>query len=220
MVWFPKQARTKDGRQIETVRIWQRRPVMPSVPNVAGRVKDYEDSKDWREPGFGPIWCSIRLLAGRCATRLLYQVEATSAVRIRIRRRGRYQDHGSAIDWSRLGPSRCATKEGNDRGPAGDRASLALRTWTPLSRRLVWLMKSVDGLSAPRRQKAREADFINSGETVRKEGYRGYFELDFLSTKRPETLAGARLNPPASQATSSMTNTRLCARDARCSHPL
>ncbi|MGD2131056.1 MAG: hypothetical protein PVJ17_17320, partial [Lysobacterales bacterium] len=54
------------------------------------------------------------------------------------------------------------------------------------------------------RQRARDLTF-QFGEQLRKEGYRGYFELDFLIDKKTEEIWLGELNPRVTGA-SSMTN--------------
>lgn len=103
---------------------------------------------------------------------------------------------GSAIEA-------CATKEGTIVGPLMTEL-VGFKELTPY--RGGWCGNEIFSTAFPpkARQKARELTF-QFGEQLRKEGYRGYFELDFLIDKKTGELWLGELNPRITGA-SSMTN--------------
>jgi hypothetical protein len=103
---------------------------------------------------------------------------------------------GSAIEA-------CATKEGTIVGPLMTEL-VGFKELTPY--RGGWCGNEIFATAFPPkiRQKARDLTF-KFGEQLRKEGYRGYFELDFLIDKKTGDLWLGELNPRITGA-SSMTN--------------
>ena len=104
---------------------------------------------------------------------------------------------GSAIEA-------CATKQGTIVGPLMTEL-VGFKELTPY--RGGWCGNEIfDGAFAARRpgQQARDLTF-KFGEQLRKEGYRGYFELDFLIDKKTGEIWLGELNPRITGA-SSMTN--------------
>ena len=103
---------------------------------------------------------------------------------------------GSAIEA-------CATKEGTIVGPLMTEL-VGFKDLTPY--RGGWCGNEILSTAFPPkvRQKARELTY-KFGEQLRKEGYRGYFELDFLIDKKTGDIWLGELNPRITGA-SSMTN--------------
>jgi len=103
---------------------------------------------------------------------------------------------GSAIEG-------CCTSQGTIVGPLMTEL-VGFKELTPY--RGGWCGNEIFATAFPpkARQKARELTF-KFGEQLRKEGYRGYFELDFLIDKRTGDIWLGELNPRITGA-SSMTN--------------
>ena len=103
---------------------------------------------------------------------------------------------GSAIEA-------CATKQGTIVGPLMTEL-VGFKDLTPY--RGGWCGNEIfsTAFSPKVRQKARDLTF-KFGEQLRKEGYRGYFELDFLIEEKTGEIYLGELNPRITGA-SSMTN--------------
>ena len=201
-VWFPKaKLRGRMDDKIETVRIGNRAGV-PSVPNVLAKVDSYETlrkvSKDlgeslviqtaYGDSGHTTFFISNEKEYKRHAS----EIEEAPEVKIMKRLNCR----GSAIEA-------CATKAGTIVGPLMTEL-VGFKELTPY--RGGWCGNEIfaDSFSAEVRQKARDWTF-QFGEQLRKEGYRGYFELDFLIDMDTNEMYLGELNPRVTGA-SSMTN--------------
>lgn len=203
-VWFPSaKLRTKCDNKIETVRIGNKAGV-PSVPNILAEVESYEDLRticDKAEIGHDLVLQSAFGDSGhttffiksetdfrRHANEIIGQGEIKIMKRINCR--------GSAVEA-------CATKQGTIVGPLMTEL-VGFGELTPY--RGGWCGNEILSTAFPPkiRQKARDLTF-KFGEQLRKEGYRGYFELDFLIDKKTGDVWLGELNPRITGA-SSMTN--------------
>ncbi|WP_289082334.1 biotin carboxylase [uncultured Sulfitobacter sp.] len=203
-VWFPKaKLRQKMDNKIETVRIGNKAGV-PSVPNVLAEVKDYEDLKKTCEKAgighdlvlqsaFGDSGHTTFFIKSEADFRR-HESEIVGEGEIKIMKR--IDCRGSAIEA-------CATKEGTIVGPLMTEL-VGFKDLTPY--RGGWCGNEILSTAFPPkvRQKARELTY-KFGEQLRKEGYRGYFELDFLIDKKTGDIWLGELNPRITGA-SSMTN--------------
>ncbi|MBK0399901.1 biotin carboxylase [Limibaculum sp. M0105] len=203
-VWFPKaKLREKCDNKIETVRIGNKAGV-PSVPNTLSEVKDYAHlQKVCEKSGLGDDLVLQSAFGDSGHTTFFIKSEAdfrrheheiVGQGEIKIMKR--IDCRGSAIEA-------CATKQGTIVGPLMTEL-VGFKELTPY--RGGWCGNEIFPTAfAPKvRQQARELTF-KFGEQLKKEGYRGYFELDFLIDKKTGDLWLGELNPRITGA-SSMTN--------------
>ncbi|HRW14607.1 biotin carboxylase [Amaricoccus sp.] len=203
-VWFPKaKLRTKCDNKIETVRIGNKAGV-PSVPNTLSEVRSYKHLRELCEKAgighdlvlqsaFGDSGHTTFFIKSEADFRK-HEHEIVGEGEIKIMKR--IDCRGSAIEA-------CATKQGTIVGPLMTEL-VGFKELTPY--RGGWCGNEIFATAFPpkTRQKARELTF-KFGEQLRKEGYRGYFELDFLIDKKTGDIWLGELNPRITGA-SSMTN--------------
>ena len=203
-VWFPKaKLRTRVDNKIETVRIGNKAGV-PSVPNILSEVKDYKHlTKLAKEGGVGDDLVLQSAFGDSGHTTFFIKSEAdfrrheheiVGCGEIKIMKR--IKCRGSAIEA-------CSTKQGTIVGPLMTEL-VGFPELTPY--RGGWCGNEIFATAFPPkvRQKARKLTF-DFGEQLRKEGYRGYFELDFLIEQKSGEIYLGELNPRITGA-SSMTN--------------
>ncbi|MDX1431968.1 MAG: biotin carboxylase [Gammaproteobacteria bacterium] len=201
-VWFPPaKLRNSVDNKVETVRIGNRAGV-PSVPNVLSKVESYENLRNVSsklgkdlvlQAAFGDSGHTTWFISDEEDYREhAEEIEAEPEIKIMKRIRCR----GSAIEA-------CATKRGTIVGPLMTEL-VGFPELTPYKGG--WCGNEIfDGsFTQGLRDQAREYTFA-FGEALRKEGYRGYFELDFLIDLDGEELYLGELNPRVTGA-SSMTN--------------
>jgi hypothetical protein len=201
-VWFPSAAlRAKMDNKIETVRIGNRAGV-PSVPNVLGKVESYEQFKTLTkelgdevvvQTAFGDSGKTTYFISNKDewderSAEIIAEDEVKIMKRINCR--------GSAIEA-------CATKCGTIVGPLMTEL-VGFGELTPYKGGWCGNEIFADSFTPEIREKAKKytRDF---GEALREEGYRGYFELDFLIDLDNDELYLGELNPRVTGA-SSMTN--------------
>lgn len=201
-VWFPPASlRTRVDNKIETVRIGDRAGV-PSVPNVLAEVTSYEQmrevSKDlgqhlvlqsaFGDSGHTTFFISQKADFDKHADEIIGEGEIKIMKRVNVR--------GSAIEA-------CTTKRGTIVGPLMTEL-VGFKELTPY--RGGWCGNEIFAGSFTQgiRDQAREYTF-KFGEALREDGYRGYFELDFLIDQDSGELYLGELNPRVT-GTSSMTN--------------
>ena len=203
-VWFPKaKLRTKMDNKIETVRVGNKAGV-PSVPNTLSEVRDYDHLMEICEKAdlgtdlvlqsaFGDSGHTTFFIKSEADFRK-HEHEIVGEGEIKIMKR--IDCRGSAIEA-------CATSEGTIVGPLMTEL-VGFPELTPY--RGGWCGNEIFSTAFPpkTRQRARELTF-QFGEQLRKEGYRGYFELDFLIDKKTGEIWLGELNPRITGA-SSMTN--------------
>ena len=203
-VWFPKASlRTRCDNKIETVRIGNKAGV-PSVPNTLSEVKSYEHLRKVCEKAgighdlvlqsaFGDSGHTTFFIKSEADFRR-HEHEIIGEGEIKIMKR--IDCRGSAIEA-------CATKQGTIVGPLMTEL-VGFKELTPY--RGGWCGNEIFSTAFPpkTRQRARELTF-KFGQQLRKEGYRGYFELDFLIEKKSGDIWLGELNPRITGA-SSMTN--------------
>ena len=203
-VWFPKaKLRTNCDDKIETVRIGNKAGV-PSVPNTLSEIKDYKHLKEvTKKAGIGDDLVLQSAFGDSGHTTFFVKSEAdfrrheheiVGEGEIKVMKR--IDCMGSAIEA-------CATSQGTIVGPLMTEL-VGFKDLTPY--RGGWCGNEILATAFPPaiRQRARELTF-KFGEQLRKEGYRGYFELDFLIEKKTGELYLGELNPRITGA-SSMTN--------------
>lgn len=203
-VWFPKAAlRERCDNKIETVRIGNKAGV-PSVPNTLSEIRDYAHLQQicdkaglghdlvlqsaFGDSGHTTFFIKSEEDFRRHAHEIVGEGEIKIMKRIDCR--------GSAIEA-------CATSQGTIVGPLMTEL-VGFKDLTPY--RGGWCGNEIfaTAFSPKARQQARELTF-KFGEQLRKEGYRGYFELDFLIDKKTQEIWLGELNPRITGA-SSMTN--------------
>jgi hypothetical protein len=203
-VWFPKaKLRNRVDNKIETVRIGNKAGV-PSVPNTLSEVKSYKHLTEvaakagigsdlvlqtaYGDSGHTTFFIKSEADFRRHEHEIIGQGEIKIMKRISCR--------GSAIEA-------CATRRGTIVGPLMTEL-VGFKELTPY--RGGWCGNEIFSTAFPpkTRQKARELTF-RFGEQLKKEGYRGYFELDFLIDKASGEIYLGELNPRITGA-SSMTN--------------
>lgn len=203
-VWFPKaKLRTSMDNKIETVRIGNKAGV-PSVPNTLSVVDSYKHLREVCEKAgighdlvlqsaFGDSGHTTFFIKSEEDFRK-HEHEIVGEGEIKIMKR--IDCRGSAIEA-------CATSEGTIVGPLMTEL-VGFKELTPY--RGGWCGNEIFSTAFPSktRQKARELTF-KFGEQLREEGYRGYFELDFLIDKGTGEIWLGELNPRITGA-SSMTN--------------
>ena len=201
-VWFPPaKLRQKMDNKIETVRIGNRAGV-PSVPNVLARVESYaelcEVSKELGtdlvlQSAFGDSGKTTYFISNEEDWNK-YSAEIIDEPEIKIMKR--VNCRGSAIEA-------CSTRCGTIVGPLMTEL-VGFKELTPYKGGWCGNEIFAEAFTQEIRDKARRytRDF---GEALREEGYRGYFELDFLIDLDNDELYLGELNPRVTGA-SSMTN--------------
>ena len=201
-VWFPPaELRQKMDNKIETVRIGNRAGV-PSVPNVLAKVESYaqlcEVAKDLGndlvlQSAFGDSGKTTYFVSSeedwdKHCHGIIGEPETKIMKRVNCR--------GSAIEA-------CTTKKGTIVGPLMTEL-VGFEELTPYKGGWCGNEIFAEAFTQEIRNKARKytRDF---GEALREEGYRGYFELDFLIDLDDGELYLGELNPRVTGA-SSMTN--------------
>jgi hypothetical protein len=203
-LWFPSaELRTRCDNKIETVRIGNKAGV-PSVPNTLSEIKDYDHLRKIcdkvgighdlvLQSAFGDSGHTTFFIKSEADFRR-HEHEIVGEGEIKIMKR--IDCRGSAIEA-------CATSQGTIVGPLMTEL-VGFKELTPY--RGGWCGNEILATAFPPkvRQKARDLTF-RFGEQLRKGGYRGYFELDFLIDKKTGDLWLGELNPRITGA-SSMTN--------------
>ena len=203
-IWFPPaELRSRLDNKIETVRIGNKAGV-PSVPNALSEIQDYKhlcqvaaESKlgddlvlqsAFGDSGHTTFFITSEADFLKHADEIIGQGEIKVMKRINCR--------GAAIEA-------CATKSGTIVGPLMTEL-VGFNALTPY--RGGWCGNEIfaNAFSARVRAKARDYTFA-FGEQLRKEGFRGYFELDFLIDVKTREIFLGELNPRITGA-SSMTN--------------
>lgn len=203
-VWFPKaKLRSRMDNKIETVRIGDKAGV-PSVPNTLSEISSWEQlckvatkaklgsdlvlQSAYGDSGHTTFFIASEADFKRHEHEIIGQGEIKVMKRIVCR--------GSAIEA-------CATKQGTIVGPLMTEL-VGFKALTPY--RGGWCGTEIFSTAfAPSvRKKARDLT-IKFGEQLRKEGYRGYFELDFLIEEKTGEIYLGELNPRITGC-SSMTN--------------
>ncbi|MCR9178252.1 MAG: biotin carboxylase [Alphaproteobacteria bacterium] len=202
--WFPKaKLRSKLDDKIETVRIGNKAGV-PSVPNALGKVDSYAEltkiakaaklgndlvvQTAYGDSGHTTFFISKETDWKRHADEIVGQGEVKIMKRVDVRQ--------AAIEA-------CTTKAGTIVGPLMTEI-VGFKELTPY--RGGWAGNEIfaDSFTPELRDMARDMTF-KFGEQLRKEGYRGYFELDFLIDKKTNEMWLGEMNPRVTGA-SSMTN--------------
>jgi hypothetical protein len=203
-VWFPKaKLRSRMDNKIETVRIGDKAGV-PSVPNALAEITGWDQlckvaakaklgtdlvlQSAYGDSGHTTFFIASEADFKRHEHEIIGQGEIKVMKRIVCR--------GSAIEA-------CATKQGTIVGPLMTEL-VGFKELTPY--RGGWCGNEIfsTAFSPSVRKKARDLTF-QFGEQLRKEGYRGYFELDFLIEEKTGKLYLGELNPRITGC-SSMTN--------------
>ncbi|WP_240454115.1 biotin carboxylase [Halomonas sp. NO4] len=201
-VAFPPAAlRQRMDNKIETVRIGNKAGV-PSVPNVLAKVGSYQElcevSKDLGndlvvQTAFGDSGHTTFFIASEDDYyKHAEEIEAEPEVKIMKCINCR----GSAIEA-------CATRCGTVVGPLMTEL-VGFKTLTPYKGGWCGNEMFAGAFTQEVRDKAREYTF-QFGEALRDEGYRGYFELDFLIDMDTGEVYLGELNPRVTGA-SSLTN--------------
>ncbi len=201
-VWFPPaKLRSQVDNKVETVRIGNRAGV-PSVPNVLSKVESYAHLREVSKPlgdhlvlqaAFGDSGHTTWFISNESEFKK-YADEIVAEPEIKIMKRVNVR--GSAIEA-------CATKEGTIVGPLMTEL-VGFPELTPYKGG--WCGNEIfpSAFTQEIRDQARDMTF-KFGEALREEGYRGYFELDFLIDQDDGELYLGELNPRVTGA-SSMTN--------------
>ncbi len=201
-VWFPRaKLRQSLDNKIETVRVGNKAGV-PSVPNVLCELSSYDEMRKeakalgpdlvlqtaFGDSGHTTFFVSSESDWKRHADEIVGQGEVKIMKRIRCRQ--------AAIEA-------CTTKAGTIVGPLMTEI-VGFKELTPY--RGGWAGNEIfaDAFTPELRTKARDLTF-RFGEQLREEGYRGYFELDFLIDEDSGEMYLGELNPRVTGA-SSMTN--------------
>ncbi len=203
-IWFPKaELRSRMDNKIETVRIGNKAGV-PSVPNLLAEITSYRQLKKMAaKAGLGSDWVLQSAFGDSGHTTFFisseedfrrHESEIIGEGEIKVMKC--IKCRGSAIEA-------CATKQGTIVGPLMTEL-VGFKELTPY--RGGWCGNEILANSFPKkiRKKARQYTFA-FGEQLRKEGYRGYFELDFLIEEKSGEIYLGELNPRITGA-SSMTN--------------
>jgi biotin carboxylase len=199
---FPPAAlRREVDDKISATRIADRAGV-PSVPNVLAEVKNFQELREkTKELGehlviqtsFGDSGHTTFFISNEDDWKR-HEEEIVGEGEIKVMKRIRCR--GSALEA-------CVTRHGTIVGPLMTEL-VGFQELTPY--RGGWCGNEVyaDAFSHELRKQAREKTF-QFGEELRKMGYRGYFELDFLMDLDSDTLYLGEVNPRITGA-SAMTN--------------
>jgi len=201
-VWFPPaELRSRMDNKIETVRIGNKAGVS-SVPNVLSKVESYanlcEVSKElgndlvlqsaFGDSGKTTWFVSNEQEYGKYAKEIEKEEEIKIMKRVNVR--------GAAIEA-------CTTSKGTIVGPLMTEL-VGFKELTPYKGGWCGNEIFADAFPQEARDKARE-DTFKFGEALREEGYRGYFELDFLLDQDNGEIYLGELNPRVT-GVSSLTN--------------
>ena len=203
-VWFPPASlRSRCDNKMETVRIGNKAGV-PSVPNALAKVTSYDELKQICaehhlsddiviQTAFGDSGHTTFFIAdendwNKYASEIVNDPEVKIMKRINCR--------GSTLEA-------CTTKQGTIVGPLLTEV-VGAKELTPYKGGWCGNEVLVGAFSQDIRDKARDYAFA-FGEQLRKEGYRGYFDLDFLIDQDNGEIYLGELNPRVTGA-SSMTN--------------
>ena len=201
-VWFPKaKLREMIDHKIETVRIGNKAGV-PSVPNVLSKIDSWEHLKEVSKPvgrdlvlqsAFGDSGHTTFFIKNEREFRR-HEHEIVGQGEIKVMKR--INCRGSAIEA-------CATKKGTIVGPLMTEL-VGFQKLTPYKGG--WCGNEIfsNAFDKKIRDKARKYTF-QFGNRLIKEGYRGYFELDFLIDQKTGEIYLGECNPRITGA-SSMTN--------------
>jgi len=203
-VWFPKsKLRSRMDNKIETVRIGDKAGV-PSVPNALSEITGWDQlckvaakaklgTDLVLQSAYGDSGHTTFFIASAADFRK-HEREIVGQGEIKVMKR--IVCRGSAIEA-------CATKQGTIVGPLMTEL-VGFKELTPY--RGGWCGNEIFSTAfAPSvRKKARDLTF-KFGEQLREEGYRGYFELDFLIEEKTGEIYLGELNPRITGC-SSMTN--------------
>ena len=198
----PAKLRSRMDNKIETVRIGNKVGV-PSVPNVLAKVDSYEHLQEVCESlgtndlviqsAFGDSGHTTYFVSNEDEYyKYAEEIEAEPEVKIMKRINCR----GSAIEA-------CTTRCGTVVGPLMTEL-VGFKALTPYKGGWCGNEMFAGAFSQEVRDKAREYTF-KYGEALREEGYRGYFELDFLIDQDSNEVYLGELNPRVTGA-SSLTN--------------
>ena len=201
-VWFPPASlRERMDNKIETVRVGNRAGV-PSVPNVLAKIENFEQLKTIAH-SLGPELVLQSPFGDSGKTTFFisneqdwarYAAEITCEPEMKVMKR--VNCLGSAIEA-------CTTRRGTVVGPLMTEL-VGFKELTPYTGGWCGNEIFAEAFTQEIRDKARSYTF-SFGEALRQEGYRGYFELDFLIDLDSEELYLGELNPRVTGA-SSMTN--------------
>lgn len=201
-VWFPPAAlRSRVDNKVETVRIGNKAGV-PSVPNVLARVRSYAELRQASaslgerlvvQAAYGDSGHTTWFIENEDEWKK-HAEEISSEPEVKIMKRIRCR--GSAIEA-------CTTSQGTIVGPLMTEL-VGFPELTPYKGGWCGNEIFADAFTPEIRQKAVEYTF-KFGEQLRVEGYRGYFELDFLIDQDNGELYLGELNPRITGA-SSITN--------------
>lgn len=201
-VWFPKAAlRESIDDKIETVRIGNKAGV-PSVPNVLSEIKSWEHLKEISKPvgkdlvlqsAYGDSGHTTFFIKNEKDFRR-HESEIIGEGEIKIMKR--INCRGAAIEA-------CATKKGTIVGPLMTEL-VGFKQLTPY--RGGWCGNEIfsDAFDKKIRELAKKYTF-QFGNQLAKEGYRGYFEIDYLIDQKTGEIYLGECNPRVTGA-SSMTN--------------
>lgn len=203
-VWFPKASlRNRVDNKIETVRIGNKANV-PSVPNLLSEIADYQQLEAVAaKAGLGTDLVLQSAFGDSGHTTFFIQNESDFKKHAHdivghgeIKVMKRINCRGAAIEA-------CVTKNGTIVGPLMTEL-VGFNDLTPY--RGGWCGNEIfaNAFTRSAREKARNYTF-RFGEQLRKEGYRGYFELDYLIDTKSRDLFLGELNPRLT-GVSSMTN--------------
>ncbi len=201
-IWFPSaELRSRVDNKIETVRIGNKAGV-PSVPNVLSKVDSYAHLREVSDElgehlvlqaAFGDSGKTTWFVSSEDDyNKYAEDIEAEPEIKIMKRVNVR----GSAIEA-------CTTKRGTIVGPLMTEL-VGFKELTPYKGGWSGNEIFADAFAPEIRDKARDYTF-KFGEALRDEGYRGYFELDFLIDQDNGELYLGELNPRVTGA-STMTN--------------
>ena len=198
----PAKLRSRMDNKIETVRIGNKVGV-PSVPNILAKVDSYDSLMEVSSPlgttdlviqsAFGDSGHTTFFVSNRDEYyKYAEEIEAEPEVKIMKRINCR----GSAIEA-------CTTRCGTVVGPLMTEL-VGFKALTPYKGGWCGNEMFAGAFTQEVRDKAREYTF-KFGEALREEGYRGYFELDFLIDTDTNEVYLGELNPRVTGA-SSLTN--------------
>lgn len=201
-IWFPRASlRQQVDDKLETTRIGNRAGI-ESVPNVLAKVKSYAELRAASESlgenlvvqtAFGDSGHTTFFISNESEYDR-YAEEIAEAPEVKIMKRIRCR--GSAMEA-------CVTKHGTICGPLMTEL-VGFPELTPYKGGWCGNEVLAESFSQDVRDSARNMT-VAFGEELRKLGYRGYFELDFLRDLDTDKLYLGELNPRITGA-SAMTN--------------
>ena len=194
-VAFPTAAlRHRLDSKIETTRLGNEAGVPERAQHAGSGDRATRAAAPWpRGAGSATTWSCRRRTATPARPRSSSRSRTTGQAS--GRRSSASEHQGDAADRAARGGDRGRDHAPRDAGGAADDGAHRLPGADPVRRRLVRQRRVAATFSAEAQRRAARERTKAMGERLRQEGYRGYFELDFLARRRHRRDVAGRAEP-------------------------